>query len=88
MRILEIKELVRKDVPIYYRMYYSGIAVIELVNKTVELRLDFSIETKPTGKKDILLTIAQPIDYPVVPFTKAIKQFILELDNAGSLPPL
>ena len=88
MKILEIKELVRKDVPLYYRMYYSGIVVVELINKTLELRLDFSIETKPTGKKEILLTIAQPIDYPVVPFTKALKQLILELDNAGSLPIL
>ncbi|MDR2808639.1 MAG: hypothetical protein LBB43_06515 [Spirochaetaceae bacterium] len=88
MKILNIKELVRKDVPIYYRMYYSGIVVVDLINKTLELRLDFSIETKPTGKKEILLTIAQPIDYPIVPFTKALKQFIIELDNAGSLPPL
>lgn len=88
MKILEIKELIRKDVPIYYRMFFSGIVVVQLMNKPVERHIDFSIETKPTGQKEILLTIAEPIDYPLVPFTKALKQFITELDYAGALPPL
>jgi hypothetical protein len=88
MQILEIKKIVRKDVPIYYRRLYSGIAVVELVNKSIERKVDFSIETKPTGKKEILITISEPIDYPLVPLIRELKRFIDKIDTDGQLPPL
>jgi hypothetical protein len=87
MRVLEIKEIIRKDVPIYYRRFFSGIANIELLNNnTVERRIDFYIETKPTGLKEILVTLAEPIDYPLVPLIKALKTTIDTLDSNGALP--
>jgi hypothetical protein len=88
MRILEIKEIIRKDVPIYYRRLYSGILVIELINKPIERKIDFSIEIKPTGQKDILVTLAEPIDYPLVPLLRELKKFINEIESNGQLPPL
>jgi hypothetical protein len=87
MRVLEIKEIIRKDAPIYYRRFFSGVANIELLNNNaVERRIDFYIETKPTGLKEILVTIAEPIDYPLVPLIKALKTTIHTLDTNGSLP--
>ncbi|MDR0558347.1 MAG: hypothetical protein LBG43_10890 [Treponema sp.] len=88
MQILEIKNIVRKDVPIYYRMYYSGIASMKLINKSVERKIDFSIETKPTGQKEILITIADPVDYPLIPLIRELKKHIDHLDANGNLPPL
>ncbi|MDR0375834.1 MAG: hypothetical protein LBH85_08960 [Treponema sp.] len=88
MQILEIKNIVRKDVPIYYRMYYSGIAVMELINKSVERKIDFSIEIKPTGQKEILITIADPVDYPLIPIIRELKKHIDLLYANGNLPPL
>jgi hypothetical protein len=88
MRIVEIKEIIRKDVPIYYRRLYSSVLVIELMNKIIERKIDFSIETKPTGQKDVLVTIAEPVDYPLVPLLKELKKFINEIDSNGQLPPL
>jgi hypothetical protein len=55
MQILEIKNIIRKDVPIYYRRLYSGMVVMQMINKSVERKIDFSIETKPTGQKEILI---------------------------------
>ncbi|MDR3341841.1 MAG: hypothetical protein LBT14_03465 [Treponema sp.] len=86
MKILEIKELVRKDVPIYYRRLFSGIVIMELLNKSVERHIDFSIETKPTGHKEIVITIAEPVDYPMVPLLRALKTFIDTIDKKGELP--
>jgi hypothetical protein len=86
MKILDIKEIIRKDVPIYYRRLFSGVAVIELVNKPAEYRIDFSIETKPTGQKEISVTLADLVDYPLVPLLKELKQFVNKLDGDGGLP--
>jgi hypothetical protein len=88
MQILELKEIIRKDVPIYYRRLYSGIAVLQLMSKSIERKIDFSIETKPTGQKEILITIGDPIDYPLVPLIKELRKFIDKLDVDGNLPPL
>ena len=86
MKITEIKDIVRKDVPIYYRRLYSGTAVMELISKRVEVPLDFQIEHKPTGQKDIAITLSEKIDYPLVPLQKELKKFISDLDSAGKLP--
>jgi hypothetical protein len=86
MKILTIKDIERKDVPIYYRRLFSGIVTFDLLNKNVERRIDFSIETKPTGHKEISVTIAEPIDYPLVPLVKDLKAFINTLDDSGGLP--
>ncbi|MDR2184804.1 MAG: hypothetical protein LBO80_03930 [Treponema sp.] len=86
MKVLEIKDIVRKDVPIYYRLLYTGIAVLELVHEPVEKRIDFSIEIKPTGQKEIIVTLVEPVDYPLVPLVKEIKTFIHHLHSTGGLP--
>ena len=86
MKVVEIKNAIRKDVPIYYRRLYTGIAVLELVNKTVEVPLDFQIEHKPTGQIEITLTSMGEVDYPLVPLQKELKQFIGALDSGGKLP--
>ena len=86
MKIVEIKNIVRKDVPIYYRRLYSGIAVLELLNKPVEVSIDFQIEHKPTGQREIGITSLGKIDYPLTPLQKELKQFIGALDSNGKLP--
>ena len=86
MRIIEIKNMTRKDFPIYYRRFYTGVAVLELVNGIVEVPLDFQIEHKPTGNVDIIIVLSQKVDYPLVPIQKELKRFIDTLDKAGKLP--
>jgi hypothetical protein len=86
MKILQIKNIERKDVPIYYRRLFTGVVVLELMNKQVEGNIDFSIETKPTGHKDISVTFINSFDYPLVPLIKEIKKYVIDLDNGGSLP--
>ena len=86
MKISAVKDLVRKDVPIYYRRLFSGILVIELVNKTVESRIDFTIETKPTGLNEVIIDRMDDVDYPLLPLKKEVKKFISVLDETGGLP--
>ncbi|MCL2205024.1 MAG: hypothetical protein FWB82_00645 [Treponema sp.] len=86
MKVVELTNVSRKDFPIYYRRHYSGIAVLELVNKTVNAALDFQIEHKPTGHVEVSITAMDHVDYPLVPLRKEIKRFIGTLDSDGKLP--
>jgi hypothetical protein len=86
MKVLSISDINRKDVPIYYRRLFTGLAALEVMNKNIERRIDFSIEHKPTGGKEINVSLAEPVDYPLVPLMKELKQFIDKLDKDGSLP--
>ena len=86
MKVINIKDMIRKDVPIYYRRLYTGVAVIEFNQNSSDFRVDFSIETKPTGHKEINVSFIDTMDFPLVPVTKELKQYILEMDDAGGLP--
>ncbi|MDR0386727.1 MAG: hypothetical protein LBH57_01690 [Treponema sp.] len=86
MKVLQVKDIERKDVPIYYRRLFSGVLVLELLNKTVERAIDFTIETKPTGIRDILITFSEPVDYPLIPLVQEVKKYLNELDDSGGLP--
>ncbi|MDR1319393.1 MAG: hypothetical protein LBJ90_07185 [Treponema sp.] len=86
MKVIMIKDMVRKDVPIYYRRLYTGVAVLELVKGVEDHRIDFSIEYKPTGQTEISVTFNGKVDYPLVPLTRELKKFIANLDSAGGLP--
>jgi hypothetical protein len=86
MTIKQIKNIVRKDVPIYYRRLFSGSIELELMGETLERNIDFTIETLPTGLNQVSVTIAEPVDYPLVPLMREVKQFITALDETGGLP--
>ena len=86
MKVINIKDMIRKDVPIYYRKLYTGVAVIEMSLGPVDYRIDFTIEYKPTGQKEITVTFIDNVDYPLIPLSKELKQFINNLDTEGSLP--
>ena len=86
MQIVEIKNIIRKELPIYYRRLYTGTAVMNLVNKPIEVPLEFQIEHKPTGQLEINLTLVEKVDYPLVPLQKELKKFIGDLDSGGKLP--
>jgi hypothetical protein len=70
MKVLAIKDMIRKDVPIYYRKLYTGVAVLEMARGNQDFRLDFTIEYKPTGQKEVSVTLLEKVDYPLVPLTR------------------
>ena len=86
MKVVSIKDMIRKDVPIYYRNLFTGVAVIEMNNIQKDYRIDFSIETKPTGQKEILVNFIDTIDYPLIPMNKELKNFIEQMETSGGLP--
>ena len=86
MRVIEIKDVRRKDIPLYYRREFSCSAVLELLHARTEKPVEFIIEQKPSGGYDVSVTVLEEIDYPLVPIVSTLKTFILDLDKKGSLP--
>ncbi len=86
MEVLEIKNLYREETGLYYRRNFTGLAVIELPIKTIEVPLDFIIEMGPMGNKDFDIELKDKIDYPLLPVMKKLKEFIERLDKEGKLP--
>ena len=86
MNVVAIKDIVRKDIPIYYRLLYTGVTAIELSGKEANYRIDFSIEIKPTGKKEISVSFLDEIDYPLIPVLRELKKTIDSMHSNGELP--
>ncbi len=86
MKVVAIKDIIRKDVPIYYRLLYTGVAVIELAKGAANYRIDFTIEIKPTGQKDISVTFLDALEYPLLPVIKELKVIIDNMHSNELLP--
>jgi len=86
MKVVAIKDIIRKDVPIYYRLLYTGVAVIELAKGAGNYRIDFTIEIKPTGLKEISVTFLDNLEYPLLPVIKEIKVLIAKMYDDELLP--
>ena len=86
MRVIAIKDIVRKDVPIYYRLLFTGVAVLELAKDAGDYRIDFTIELKPTGQKDISVNFLDAVDYPLLPVIQELKKNIESMHSNGTLP--
>ena len=86
MKVITVKDIVRKDVPIYYRLLYTGVAVIEMSTDAADYRIDFSVEIKPTGQREIVVSFLDEVDYPLVPVIKELKKYIDTMHQNGALP--
>ncbi len=86
MKVVIIKDIIRKDVPIYYRLLYTGVAVIQLTKGTADYRIDFTVEIKPTGLKEISVTFLDNIEYPLLPVIKELKVLIDKMHEDELLP--
>ncbi|MDR2923832.1 MAG: hypothetical protein LBU85_10910 [Treponema sp.] len=86
MKVVAVKDIIRKDVPIYYRLLYTGVAVIELAKGAADYRIDFTIEIKPTGLKEISVTFLDALEYPLLPVIKELKVIIDNMHTNELLP--
>lgn len=86
MTILTLTDITRKENFIYYRREFTGNALYELPGRKLSGKVEFTIETAPTGKKDIRIKIVDEIDYPVLALIQNLKEFIMNLDNDAKLP--
>ena len=86
MKLSAISNIVKKDIPLHYRNEYTANAVFDLAEgRQLSRRIEFVVEMSPIGSKDIRINFVDPIDYPLVPVLKSLKDEISLLDRKGSL---
>ena len=86
MRVVELQNLVREDVQIFYIRKYAATAVLDLTARTANVEIEFSIEMNSFGNKEISLSIITQIDYPLIPIRKSIIEYLTNLEQEGKLP--
>ena len=86
MRVVELANLQREDVQIFYIRKYTATAVLDLTARTANVDIEFSIEMNSFGNKAFTLSIKSQIDYPLIPIRKTILEYITNLEQEGKLP--
>ena len=86
MKVMELANLKREDVQIFYIIKYAATAVLDLTARTANVDIEFSIEMNSFGNKDFSLSIKNQIDYPLIPIRKSILEYITKLEMEGKLP--
>lgn len=88
MQVLELNQIVPDPSYIYYRRNYSATAKLQMLSKTIDIKISFIIEMGPWGDKVIYVDIdpGEEIDYPLIPVKSALKTYIIKMDDEGKLP--
>lgn len=87
MQILKLNNVNKNEGVIYYRRHYTAEAEIELPNCVEKLPISFTIETGPLGDKQFDIDFdTHRVNYPLVPIKRALKEYILNIDQLGVLP--
>ena len=86
MKVVELANLQREDVQIFYIRKYAATAVLDLTARTANVDIEFSIEMNSFGNKEFSLSIKSQIDYPLIPIRKSILEYITNLEVEGKLP--
>ncbi|MEI6385306.1 MAG: hypothetical protein WCQ50_01640 [Spirochaetota bacterium] len=86
MKVMELRELTRKETGIYYRREFRGQAVLESLGELSELPLSFIIENQPVGPPEISFAFDTEPTWPIVPVISSLKHLVREMDKTGLLP--
>lgn len=86
MRVIELRDLLRKETHLHYRREFTAKAVLDVLDRSIERRIEFSMEKTPLGATNVKVQLMDPIEYPVLPVLSGIRDFVTELDRDGSLP--
>ncbi|MCQ2585915.1 MAG: hypothetical protein MJ185_10020 [Treponema sp.] len=86
MKVLEFKNLTREEGQIFYMRKYACDAVLELPTTSLETKISFAIEMNPFGVRTVNIAFSEPLNYPVLPVMKVLKEYIIKQDLDGHLP--
>jgi len=86
MKVLEIRNLEREEGHIFYMRKYTCDAIFEMPTTPLEAKVAFAIEMSPLGERTVSISFPEPLNYPVLPIKKALKEYIIMQDLEGHLP--
>jgi hypothetical protein len=85
MEVVDLKNIVKKDMAIDYRRVYMATAVLDISGKTVEKKIEMALEDTPLGTVGIKVTLLEDLDYPLIPVIKKITDKTRSLQQEGRI---
>jgi hypothetical protein len=85
MRVVELKELNRKEAPIHYIRQFTAVALLESNDARAEAEVAFTLEGKAVGPPELSLRVLDPIEWPLLPVMRVLREHIMQLESAGRL---
>ena len=86
MRVIELKDVLRKETHLHYRREFTACAVLDILDRPMEKRIEFTMESTPLGTLKVNVHLIDQVEYPVIPILSGIKDFVTDLDRRGHLP--
>ena len=86
MKVLQIRDIKKKNIHLHYRNDFNGAAVFEFSkDNKEEVPVEFSVEHSATGTIDITAKMLKKINYPLLPALETLKDHIRGLEKRGKL---
>jgi hypothetical protein len=86
MKVIELRDLNRRESPVHYIKELTAVAVIEWNQRQSESDVSITLEHRPLGPPDVRVHLLDAVDWPVLPVIHAIQEYVVDLERTGRLP--
>jgi hypothetical protein len=86
MKVVELRDLSRRESPVHYIKELTAVAVIEWNERQSESDISITLEHKPMGPPDVRVRLLDTVEWPALPVIRAIREYVVDLERAGRLP--
>ena len=86
MKVVELRDLARRDSPLHYIKELTAVAVIEWNERQSESDVSITLEHGPLGPPDVRIRLLDVVEVPTLPVIHAIRDYIVEMERSGRLP--
>ncbi len=86
MKVVELRNLNRKEIPLSYRRSFTADAVVSGRNSGSTVQpVEFDLENTATGTVEIRVRVVGSSNYPVIPLLRELRSHISTLNSRGRL---
>ncbi len=86
MKVVELRDLNRRDSSVHYIKELTGVAVLEYNQRRSESDVAITLEHRPIGPPDVTVHLLDAVEWPALPVIHAIRDYVTELERSGRLP--
>jgi hypothetical protein len=86
MRVVELRDLCRRDSPVHYIKELTAVAVIEWNERRSESDISITLEHKPLGPPEVRVHLLDAVEWPTLSVIHTIKDYVLDMESRGRLP--
>ncbi len=86
MKVVELRELYRRESPVPYIKELTAVAVLEWNERQSESDVAITLEHRPMGPPEVRVHLLDTVEWPTLPVIHAIRDYVTEMEKTGRLP--